>query len=149
MDRNSGKASTSTLWARLFKAPSIRSYLAANAGGLELPVFSEYISELCREKGEVPEHIIRRAGLERSFGHQLFRGARNPSRDTVLQLAFGFRSDVEEAQTLLRHAGQSQLYPRIRRDATICYCLKNGCSLMETQYVLADLALPAIGGAGK
>ncbi len=146
MDRNREKTSTSSLWAQLFKAKSVRSYMDGNAGSLDLPTFSSYITGLCRQKGEVPEHIIRRAGLERSFGHQLFRGARNPSRDTVLQLAFGFSATVEETQELLLHAGQSQLYPRVRRDAAIGYCLKNGYGLVETQCMLSELGLPAIGG---
>ncbi len=149
MGKSTKKASTSTLWEQLFKAPSVRSYLSQNAAGLGLPTFAAYICELCREKSEVPEHIIRRAGLERSFGHQLFRGDRNPSRNTVLQLAFGFQANVEETQALLRHAGRSQLYPRIRRDAAIGYCLENGCSLMETQCVLTELSLPTIGDSAK
>jgi hypothetical protein len=64
----------------------------------------------------------------------------------VLQLAFGFEADVEQTQLLLRHAGHCALYPRIKRDATISYCLKNGYSLIETQQTLSELALPLIGG---
>lgn len=143
------KASTSVLWMNLFKSTSVQTYLEDNEAELGLPTFAEYISSLCRERGEVPERIIKRAGIERAFGHQIFRGARNPSRDTVLQLAFGFEADIEQAQNLLRHAGQSGLYPRIKRDATVCYCLANGYSLMETQHILTSLALPMIGGAAK
>lgn len=140
---------TSTLWASLFKASSVQTYLENNDAELGLPTFAQYISSLCQERGEVPERIIKRAGIERAFGHQIFRGARNPSRDTVLQLAFGFEADIEQAQSLLRHAGHCGLYPRIKRDATVCYCLKNGYSLMETQHMLTDLELPMIGGAAK
>jgi len=140
------KATTSTLWASLFKATSVQTYIDENDEYLELPAFHAYISQLCRERGEVPERVIKRAGIERAYGHQIFRGSRRPSRDTVLQLAFGFEADVEQAQALLRHAGHCALYPRIKRDATICYCLKKKYSLIETQQTLADLALPAIGG---
>lgn len=35
------------------------------------------------------EYMIRRANIERSCGHQIFRHSINQSRDTVLQLAFG------------------------------------------------------------
>lgn len=141
--------STSALWTNLFQAPSVKTYFKNNNEELGLPKFSEYISSLCHEKNEVPERVIKRSGIERAFGHQIFRGARNPSRDTVLQLAFGFRADIEEAQLLLRHAGHCALYPRIKRDATICYCLKNGYSITETQQMLESFDLPMIGSAFK
>jgi len=141
--------STTTLWARLFRAPSATTYLDANAGELGLPTFAEYATALCRARGEVVERIIKRSGLERCFGHQLFRGVRRPSRDSVLMLAFGFEADVELAQTLLRHARHSQLYPRIQRDAIISYCLQHGYSLMDAQQMLMDLSLPLIGGEPK
>lgn len=149
MANDKGKATTSTLWASLFKATSVQTYIKNNRGDLGLPGFAEYVSLLCRERDEVPERVIKRAGIERTFGHQIFRGVRKPSRDTVLQLAFGFGADVEQAQALLLHAGQCALYPRIKRDATICYCLKNRYSLIETQQTLADLALPLLGGDKK
>ena len=149
MEKETNRTPTSALWASLFKAPCVRTYIESNDADLGLPTFAEYISLLCRERGEVPEHVIKRAGIERAFGHQLFRGTRRPSRDTVLQLAFGFEGGIEQAQLLLRHAGHCGLYPRLKRDAVICYCLKNGCSLMEAQHILSDLSLPIIGGLVK
>lgn len=143
------KATTSTLWASLFKAASIQSYIHKNDEDLDSPTFAEYISSLCRERGMVAERVIKRAGVERGFGHQIFRGVRRPSRDTVIQLAFGFEADVEQAQKLLRIAGYCDLYPRIKRDAVICYCLKNGYGIIEAQQMLMDLALPIIGGDRK
>ncbi|MDO4544353.1 MAG: hypothetical protein Q4C01_07350 [Clostridia bacterium] len=140
------KRSTSALWARLFKAPSARSYLDANREDLGLPSFSAHINLLCQKRVEVPERVIKRAGIERSFGHQLFRGSRNLSRDTVLMLAFGFEADVDMAQSLLLHAGCSRLYPRIQRDSAISYALDRKYTLMETQHLLAELELPLIGG---
>lgn len=116
------------------------------ADEMKLRPFNETITELCKKQGEVPEHIIRRANLERSYGHQLFRGSRRPSRDTVLQLAFGFNADVEKTQELLRIAGMSTLYPKIKRDAAIIYCLHNRFTIMETQRVLHEMELPLIGG---
>ncbi len=116
-----------------------------NAEEMQLPAFSEKITSLCREQGLVPERIIKRANIERSFGHQLFKGTRNPSRDTVLQLAFGFAANVETAQELLRCAGMSLLYPRIKRDAAILYCLHHGMTIVETQSILHEMELPLIG----
>jgi hypothetical protein len=104
---------TSVLWSHLFEAPSAETFIEENAENLNARPFHEYITLLCKQRGEVPERVIRRAGIERSFGHQLFHGARRPSRDTVLLLAFGFGADVELAQTLLKYARCSALYPRV------------------------------------
>ena len=145
MTTGKGKATTSTLWASLFKAASIQSYISKNDEDLGSPTFAEYISAFCRERGMVAERVIKRAGVERGFGHQIFRGVRKPSRDTVIRFAFGFEADVEQAQELLRIAGYCALYPRMKRDATICYCLKNGYGIIEAQQMLMDLALPIIG----
>ncbi|MEA5051486.1 MAG: hypothetical protein VB021_08490 [Oscillospiraceae bacterium] len=140
---------TGALWEQLFTADSVEDYLTAGAKEIGVPSFSAYIRRLCAQRGEVPERVIVRAGIERSFGHSIFRGDRNPSRDTALQLAFGFCADVPLAQSILRHAGHSQLYPRVPRDAAIAHCLFHRIGLTETQQVLWDLGLPLIGGAGK
>lgn len=137
---------TSTLFRLLFKTSSMEHFIKKYPGEMQMPSFSEYIKGLCKGQGEVPEHIIKRANIERSFGHQLFRGSRRPSRDTVLQLAFGFNADVEKAQELLKFAGMSALYPRVKRDAAIIYCLHNRFNIMETQRVLHEMELPLIGG---
>ena len=147
MNRNS--LSTEELLALLFKSPSLSVFLEGRSSDIALPSFSEYISSLCAKQNRVPEHVIQRAGLEKSFGHQLFSGRRMPSRDTALQLAFGFSLSVAETQQLLRIAGKSALYPRVKRDAAIIYCLYHGVSLVDAQIILYELDLPVLGGGRK
>lgn len=112
---------------------------------MEIPAFCEYINNLCKDKSEVPEHIIKRGNIERSFGHQLFKGTKKPSRDTVLQLAFGFEAGLDLTQELLKCAGMSILYPRVKRDAVIIFCLYHHFTFIEAQNILHDLNLPLIG----
>lgn len=137
---------TSTLLRRIFKAPNLRNYLDENGKSLVAPTFTEYLEMLCQEKNMVREHIIVRAGIERGFGHQLFRGARKPSRDNALRLAFGFGLDVDETQALLRAARRTPLYPRIKRDAAIIYGLAHHNTIIEIQTSLSDLGLTVLGG---
>lgn len=137
---------TQELWARLFKAPSIGAFLDEHSG-VELPSFSDYIARLADESGDKREAIILRAGIERSYGHRLFNGTRNPSRDTVLQLAFAFGLDCDGTQQLLKVAGASALHPKVKRDAVLAYCLHNERSLMEAQELLYQHGLPLLGGA--
>ena len=136
---------TSGLWDQLFKAPSLDEFFGRNESEVRLSPFFEYINTLCKEKGECPARVIARSGIERSYGYQVFRGDRKPSRDTVLLLAFGFEADVALAQALLKRAGFSVLYPRVRRDVVIAYSLRCGISLADTQSALVELGLPAIG----
>ena len=140
---------TSALWEQIFKASSVDEFYEQHENEIGLPPFSEYITSLCKQRGEVPEHIIKKANIERAFGHAIFRGDRNPSRNTVLQLAFGFDADVDMAQSLLKHAGHSALYPRVPRDAAIIYCLFHKMSFVDAQHILLELDLPLMGGAKK
>jgi len=139
---------TRELWARLFKAPTIGRFLEEHSGST-LPSFADYIAQLCESRGEKPEAVINRAGIERSFGHRLFAGTRNPSRDTVLQLAFGFGLDCDEAQQLLKVAQASPLHPKVKRDAVVAYCLHKANNLMDAQQMLYDNGLPLLGGAKR
>lgn len=146
---NENKLSTDELFALLFKEPSLPLFLQREATDLTLPSFNEYISALCEERNEVPEHVIVRANLEKSYGHRLFSGTRTPSRDTVLQFAFGFCLNVKETQELLKVARKSLLYPRVKRDSAIIYCLHNEISIVDTQIILHDLGLPLLGGGRR
>lgn len=145
MKDKSTSITTQALWARLFQAPSVENYFA-EAEGFSLPAFPDYISQLAAVRDEKPEAILRRADIESSFGHRIFKGERNPSRDTVLQLAFGFRLTTDETQQLLKVARATALHPKVRRDAVIAYGLHNGKTLMETQELLHNTGLPLLGG---
>jgi hypothetical protein len=148
LDEHTHQIRTSTFFRNLFKTSSIKEFIEKNRDEMCLPSFSQYITKLCEKKKEVPERIIRRANIERSFGHQLFKGTKKPSRDTVLQFAFGFEADVDMAQEMLKHSRMSPLYPRVKRDAVILYCLNNRFTIVETQNVLHEMELPLIG-SGK
>ena len=130
---------TDTLMRRIFKAESVEDALRQNAPSMHSEGFCECLNKLCREQNAVPEQVIRRAQIDRSYGHQLFNGTRKPSRDKVLQLAFGFGLDVEQTQRLLRAAGKSLLYPRLRRDTVILFALGKSMSVFELQELLEQI----------
>ncbi|MGI6174408.1 MAG: hypothetical protein ACOYI8_11030 [Christensenellales bacterium] len=146
---DSGRINTDELLALLFKERDLERFLRRNESAYLTATFSEYLNAWCKKNLQVPEQVIRRANIEKSYGHQLFSGKRNPSRDTVLQLAFGMQADLYQAQEMLRIARRSQLYPRIKRDTVIIYCLHNRISLLDTQIILQDLELPLLGGREK
>ena len=137
---------TSALLRKLFNTPDLEQFMAGNAADMAVPSFHAYITDICQATGQVPEQVIKQAAIERTYGHQLFNGTRNPSRDKVIQLAFGLRLDLEGAQRLLQVAQKSPLYPRIKRDAAILYCLNHHQDVLDTQSVLQSLGLTLLGG---
>ncbi len=140
---------TSTLLHRLFKAPNLDEFLHNNVNTPQFPEFHLYISELCKQTGQVPEQIIKRAMIDRTYGHQIFNGTRRPSRDKVILLAFGFGLNVDATQELLKMAQKSTLYARIMRDAAILRCLNDRMDVIRTQSILQTLGLTLLGGEDK
>jgi hypothetical protein len=129
--------------------PNLERFMSGSSSGAAVPSFSGYINALLSKRDEPAERVINRADIERSFGHQLFSGRRKPSRDTAIQLAFGFEMGYEEAQELLRIARKSALYPKVKRDMVIIYCLHNGLGVVECQMALQKYGLPLLGEGNR
>ncbi len=140
---------TSDFFRRLIKTSDLEGFIQRHEGEMDLPEFHTFINDLCTISGQVPEHVIIRANIERTYGHQLFNGTRNPSRDKVIQLAFGFGLDVDATQKLLLVAQFSPLYPKLRRDAAILYCLEHHLDILELQSLLQSLGLTLLGKRKK
>lgn len=92
----------------------------------------DYLKRLLDEKGLDRAQAVRDAGLNSTFGYQIFMGQRGASRDKVLALAFALRCSLKEANRLLQAAGANALYCKNRRDAIIIFCLSRGLTLRET-----------------
>ena len=149
MMEESSRVNTDELLKILFKERSLEHFLQKEESSFLQPSFAAYLTNWCKSHQVIPGQLIARANLDKSFGHQLFSGERNPSRDTVLQLAFAMKADVPQAQEMLRVAGKSTLYPRIKRDTVIIFCLHNHVSLGDTEIILYDLGLPLLGGRNR
>jgi transcriptional regulator with XRE-family HTH domain len=137
---------THTLQQRLFEAPDFDTFLEDNASLMTTPRLCYYLTGLCRDKGLTAGQAIHLAGLARTYGHQIFNGTRKPSRDKLIQICFGLRLDVDEAQTLLKTAEKSPLYPKLLRDAAIMRCLHDGKTVLQVQELLDRLGLTLLNG---
>lgn len=120
---------TEELLNELLSTSSIDDYLAAREPGSR--TLAEYLQQLLDEKGLTRSRVVRMANLNDTFGYQIFTGARNPSRDKVLQIAFAMALSLRETNRALTAAGVSELYCKDRRDAIIIFCLDRGCSLQK------------------
>ena len=97
---------------------------------------SEYLASLLEEKGLKRSEVVAAAGLNSTFGYQIFTGARNASRDKLLQLSFAMHLSQHETDRLLMLAGHSPLYVKVRRDAIILFCMKKGFSFDQVEETL-------------
>ncbi|NLV57521.1 MAG: helix-turn-helix transcriptional regulator [Clostridiales bacterium] len=150
MAKPPGQAQTThTLQRRLFEAPDFDAFLQDNAAWMTTPRLCYYLAGLCREKGRTAGEVIRLAGLDRTYGYQLFNGTRKPSRDKLIQICFGLELSVVEAQALLKMGEKSPLYPKILRDAAIMRCLHDEKTLLQVQELLDRLGLTLLDGGER
>lgn len=56
--------------------------------------------------------MVRMADLNETFGYQIFTGARHPSRNKVLQIAFAMALTLKETNRALTAAGVSVITAR-------------------------------------
>lgn len=120
---------TEELLEELLSTSSLEGYLEQNKPGSR--TLSEYLQQLLEEKGLERARVVRMADLNDTFGYQIFKGTRHPSRDKVLQIAFAMALSLRETNRALTAAGVSELYCKDRRDAIIIFCLDRGCSLQK------------------
>lgn len=137
---------TDELMKSLLSKQDVQDYLEENAGDLLSGTLAEQLNRLLRRHGLKKGAVIEAAGIERSYGYQLFSGRREaPSRDVLLALAMAMGLAPEETQSLLRIAGQALLYPRVRRDSVILHALAKGASVMTCNSLLEGCGEPVLG----
>lgn len=112
--------------------------------------YSEYLSEFQSELiGNISTYLnslvsdikiselSKKSGLSESYIYKLLEGKRcNPSRDTLLQLCFGLELDIEKSNRLLRCGNVNILYPRIKRDSIIIFCINKKEDLKKCDEML-------------
>ena len=138
---------TDKLISALFITDNIDSFLRAYEGEIVFSSFAAYITQLCKQKNMIVASVLKKAGIRDSFGYDLFKGTRRPSRDTVIKLAIGLGLTLDETQKLLSAAGFGGLYPKIRRDAVIIYAIQRQYSLFDLQEELSLHHLTELGAA--
>ena len=137
---------TDTLMKRLLKANDLDTYLQGNDSYLQVPDFYTLRKSYCEQREMLPAQVIEQSQIERTYGYQLFNRTRRPSRDKVILLALGLGLSVDETQRLLRSAGKSQLYPRLKRDAVILYGIQKRLPILTVQEILTKYRLTLLGG---
>lgn len=128
--------STEELLHELKKAEDVFEFTKQNEGEMETVSLTEQLDVLLKKYQKQKKEIIRDAGMDTTYGYQIFDGRKKPRRDKLIQLAFGFPLTVEEANRMFRAAGVSDLYVRCRRDAICMYCLQQKMTVDECNSLL-------------
>lgn len=115
---------TEDLLARLLAAEKPEAYL--EEGATIERTLPDYLFGLLEDRGMRRSEVVRASGLHPTVVYDIFAGKMVPGRDNAIMLAFGLRCDMRETQRLLRLAGVAELWPKVRRDAVIIWCIKEG-----------------------
>lgn len=130
------KKPTDDLWKEMLSTDTVDDFFEKNRDEILFNGLEELIEYHIRTKKLKKSKVFQDAMIERHFGYQILSGSRNPSRNKLLQLCFGLKLDLPDAQRLLRVGGYRELYIRDPRDAVIIFALKNGKSLNEANIEL-------------
>ena len=91
---------TEDMLAELLDAPDPRAFIKRREVGERS--LAEYLNALLAEKGLKRAAVVREAGINETFGYQIFTGARGASRDKLLALCFALGLTLTEANRLLK-----------------------------------------------
>ena len=137
--------STDKLENILKNAKDIKTFLQENESSISDPTLSEHLKNLLSLKGLRRQDVIENTELDINYINQLFNGIKkNPSRNQILSLSFGFGLNNEETDRLLKIAGVGALYPKNKRDAVIIHSLETRKAIVQTNDILNSLELGSL-----
>jgi len=121
---------TEELLEQLLAAPDPASFTKEHK--IKERDLSDYLYQLLCEHNLERADVIREAGLNETYGYQIFMGQRKPTRNKVLQITFAMHLGLLETNRVLKTAGVNELYVKSKRDAIIIFCLDKAYSLQKT-----------------
>ncbi|MGM9570882.1 MAG: helix-turn-helix domain-containing protein [bacterium] len=141
--------SSAALNYRLKNVEDLASYFSKNKENMIPHNLVTHLEMLLKQKGIKKSKVIEDSQIDRKYGYQIFSGEKNPSREKLIALAFGFHLSDEETQTMLKLSGNRELYVRDKRDAIILYALQRGKSILETNDLLYEFGFKVLGTPEK
>jgi hypothetical protein len=124
---------------------SITEYLRKINDFPDAPEFCDYLNNIRLEKNMKKEHLFINSDISQTYGHEIFRGIKHPSRDKIIQFAIGLGLDIDGTQDLLKIGRQAQLFPKVKRDALICYAIAHSMDIVKTNTVLTENGFEMLG----
>ncbi|MBQ8135706.1 MAG: hypothetical protein IJ192_15120 [Clostridia bacterium] len=116
----------------------IDRYLRENSESFSELSFTELLEQILKENHISKSEAIKGSDLERSYGYQIFKGTRKPTRDPLLRLCISMKASSEQTRALLLKNKAAPLYPKDKRDSIIIYGIIHKLSLSEINELLYD-----------
>jgi hypothetical protein len=139
------EVNTHNLLKRVQSTKSITRYLNDYKDYPDVPDFPEHLEQLRLEKDIRKERLFIESYISPVYGHEIFKGTKHPSRDKIIQLAFGLGLTVDETQRLLKIGNQAELYPKIKRDAVIVHAIAHNMTIVQANSLLTENQFPMLG----
>ncbi len=106
--------------------------------------FCQYLYRLMTARNLKPKDVVTESGLERSYFYHILSGKKLPLRNVVLRISLCIGASYQETNKLLLLASQGALYPRVRRDAALIYCIEHKYTMSEANDFLKSLGETAL-----
>lgn len=100
--------------------------------------FSLLLESFCEKAHMTKSDLIKKTNLDRTYAYQIFNNTKNPSQDKVIQLALALSLNLHDTNLLLTLSNNKSLYPKLKRDAVIIFCINKKYSVMETNELLDE-----------
>ena len=125
---------TDELLKELLNSPDPAKFAAKHH--LSERMLPDHLQQLLDEKGLLRPDVVRAAGLDVTYGYQIFMGQRHPKRNKLLQITFAMGCTLQETNRALQASGNDELYCKNRRDAIIILCIDHEYTLQQTDEAL-------------
>ena len=131
------KYSTADLLSVLKKTEEYDDFYIENNNDLLKENVGGMLNDMIRRRRLSKKQVISDSQINRVYAYQILSGTKSaPARDKLLCLLIAMKIPLDEVQTFLKTNGYPQLYPRIKRDSIIIFCINKGATVVETNYEL-------------
>lgn len=100
-------------------------FLKRNDVEMHRDSFGDCVLKLCAKYEVTPSVLQPQIAISKSQFYSLLNGTRNPSKESIIKIAFGIKVTQNEVNELLQAAGYHALDPKDREDAIIMFGLEN------------------------
>ncbi len=139
MSNKQRKMDTGELLGVLERSSSFGDAMESCSVSVDDPALHSHLLDLLKAHDYTPSELILKVNLSKSFVYQILNGTRVPGRDILIRISLAVGLDLDETQRLLAVARRGRLYPRIRRDAAIIFCLSRKRTLDQANDLLEEI----------
>lgn len=130
--------------ALLFETPTLSEYISARDIDSVIPRFGDYVEYVRKILGYGKEELFERACISSSYGHEIIKGRKHPTRNKALQFALAMRVTLDETEKLLWIARHAALHRFFVWDAVIMEAIERRMTVTKANLMLFERGLPLL-----